>query len=47
MDPKGKALGTGLQIATAAAGFLSLQNFLSGGRGDDEGDQGNVWWWYF
>ena len=25
-----------LQIATAAAGFLSLQNFLGGGGGDDE-----------
>ena len=36
LGPKGKALGTGLQIATAAAGFLSLQNFLGGGGGDDE-----------
>ena len=36
LGPKGKAIGTGLQIATAAAGFLSLQNFLGGGGGDDE-----------
>ena len=36
LGPKGKALGTGLQIATAAAGFLSLQNFLGGGGGEDE-----------
>ena len=38
LGSKGRAIGTGLQIATAAAGFLSLQNFLSGGR-DNEGDQ--------
>jgi hypothetical protein len=40
LGSKGKALGTGLQIATAAAGFLSLQNFLGGGgRGDDVSDE--------
>lgn len=39
LGSKGRAIGTGLQIATAAAGFLSLQNFLSGGRRNEEDDQ--------
>ena len=33
---RGAALGTGIQVATAAAGFIALQNFLSGGGDGQE-----------
>ena len=32
---RGAAIGTGIQAATAAAGFIALQNFLSGGGGEE------------